>query len=186
MRGLGVFFGNVADEGGGEVTEGVVIQSIRGGGADVGAHETGQDGRDEGADVGVYEEALVVEHRGGELHDLSEDEEVLEVVRDFFGDELHKVRDQLVQTWIGTEAGEGGDAVFVVRFVEECLADLLEVELEFFGENVLDLRFDADVVVAADGGEVGVCAGAFGDEVLISGVCGCGVLGYGGLDAFDC
>lgn len=107
-------------------------------------------------------------------------------MRDFFGDELHKVRDQLVQAWIGTEACEGSYAVFVVGFVEEGLTDLLEVELEFFGEDVLDLGFYGDVIVAADGGEVGVCAGAFRDEVLVSGVRGCGVLGYGGLDAFDC
>ena len=114
-----------------------------------------------------------------------EDEEVLEVVRDLFSDELHKVGDQLVQARITAEAGEGSNAVLVVGFVEEDFADLLEVELEFFGEDMLDLGFDSDIVVAANGREVGICARAFGDEVLVPGVGGGGVLGNGGLDALD-
>lgn len=46
--------------------------------------------------VWINVEALVVEHGGGELHHLGQNEEILQTVRDFFGDELHEVGHQLV------------------------------------------------------------------------------------------
>ena len=81
-----------------------------------------------------------------------------------------------MEAWVTAKASEGGDTIFVVGFVEEGAADFFKVELEFFGEDVFDEGFHTDVIVAADGGEVGVCTGAFGEEVLVPGVCCCGVL----------
>ena len=50
---------------------------------------------------------------------------------------------------------------------------------------MFDLRLEANVVVAREGGEGGVDVGAFGDELLGSSF-GCGwVLRYRGLNTFD-
>ena len=46
--------------------------------------------------VGLKEEAIIVEHRVGELHDLCEDEEVLRAVGDLLRYELYEVWHQLV------------------------------------------------------------------------------------------
>lgn len=67
--------------------------------------------------VGIDVEALVVEHGGGELHHLCEDEEVLQAMRYLFGDELNEVRDQLVQAGIAPQTCESGHSVLVVGFV---------------------------------------------------------------------
>ena len=48
------------------------------------------------------------------MHHLCENKEVLEVVGYFFSDELDKVRDELVKTWICAEAGESSDAILFV------------------------------------------------------------------------
>lgn len=70
---------------------------------------------------------------------------------------------------------------------EDCGFDLVEVEDELFGEDVLDLRFEACLVGSGEGGEGGVCVGALGEEGGGWVGEGCGwVLGDGGLDAFDC
>lgn len=57
-----------------------------------------------------------------------------------------------METGVAAKGGQGGGAIFGRGGVEEGAADFGEVELEFFGEDVLDEGFDGDVVVAAYGG----------------------------------
>lgn len=61
-----------------------------------------------------------------------------------------------MEAGVACYAGKSGNAVFVVSFVEDGAADLFEVELELFGEDVFDEGFDSDIVVATHGCEVGV------------------------------
>lgn len=58
--------------------------------------------------------------------------------------------DGLVETGIAAKGCKGQRVVFFVGFVENGGANSLEVELQFFGEDVLDQRFDSDIVVPAD------------------------------------
>lgn len=55
--------------------------------------------------VRVNEETLIFKHSGRELHHLSENKQISEVVSDLFGDELHEVRHELVEAWIAPYAG---------------------------------------------------------------------------------
>ena len=115
------------------------------------------------------------------MHHLGKHEEVLKIMGDFFGDELHKVGDQLMETRVASNAGEGGDSKLIICFIEQGTANFFKVELQLFREDMFDQRLHGDVVVAADSSNVGVCTGAFGSQFLVSGV-GCGgILGYRGL-----
>ena len=106
----------------------------------------------------------------------------------FFGDELHEVGDELVEAGIVTQGGEAGGAVFGLGGFggggEDGAADFLEVELEFFGENVFDLGAGSGRRGVGKGGEAGV-RGIFWEEVEGARVACAGVLGDGRLDAFD-
>lgn len=163
-----------------------MLQSVRRRRSEPGGDEAGEDGGHDGGDIGIDVERFVLDDGGGEVHHAVEDEERFEVVGDFVGDILHEVGDELVEARIGPERGEGGDAVFFVGLVQQGGADLLEVELEFFGEDVFDQGLEADVVVAAHGGEVGIRAWSFGKKFLVAGVGTRGVLGDGRLNTFDC
>lgn len=113
---------------------------------------------------------------------MLEDEQGYEVVGDLFGDELNKVRDQLVQSWVGSQARKGGSAILIVRLIEDGTANALKVELKLLGEDVLNEGLDCDIVIAGEGCE-GV--GTLREEVLGTLICGCRVLGNGWLNALD-
>lgn len=69
---------------------------------------------------------------------------------------------------IGSNATQSCYTVFLVALVEDRTADVGEVELKFFGKNVLDQRLDCDIVGTTDGGKVRIGTGSFRDELLVS------------------
>lgn len=69
-------------------------------------------------------------------------------------------------------------------FVENGFADFFKVELEFFGENVLDEGLDGSGVARPEGGHRVVGCASFGGG-FGTGLCRGRVLRNGGLDAFD-
>lgn len=130
--------------------------------------EACQNGWHDGGDVWINMETPVVEHGGRELHHLGQDEETLEIMRDFFGYELHEIRYQLVETWVVAKTGQGCHAVLVVGLIEEGAADFFEVQLEFFGEDVLDKGLNRNGIIATNGCKRRVGPLSLGQEFLIS------------------
>lgn len=92
-----------------------------------------------------------------------------------------------MEAWVVSEGCERRGPEGLVGFVGDCGADAVKVELELFGEDVLDEGLYRDVFVAGGGGGGEGVGGAFGGCFRKTGSLGLGgVLGDGGLDAFDC
>lgn len=122
----------------------------------------------------------------GKLHHLIEDEQIPEVVRDLFGNELEEVREELVKARVMAERREGGSAKGLVGVVDDSGTDALKVELELFRENVLDERLNGNVIAVADGGRKGrglrgALRYSLGKACSLS---GSGILWDCGLDTF--
>lgn len=154
------------------------------------ANKAGQDRGDEGGDVRFDEQVLVFKERICELHHHVEDEHVFESVGDFLGDKLNKVGQELVEARVIAERGKGGGTQGFIGFVSDGGAHAVEVELQFFGEDVFYERLDGDIVTSAGRsggrGSEGGCRGAFGGGFGETGSFGLGgVLGDGGLDTLD-
>lgn len=161
-----------------------------GGVAEALADEAGQDWGDERGDVGLDEQVLIFEERVCELHHHIEDEHVFESVGDFLGDKLDEVGEELVEARVIAKGGKGGGTQRFVGFVSDGRAHAVEVELQFFGEDVFYERLDGDIVTGTGRrggrGSEGGCRGAFGGGLGETGSFGLGgVLGDGGLDTLD-
>lgn len=127
--------------------------------------------------IWIKVKAFVLEYGECELQDLPEDKEIFEVMCHFFGNELHEIGHELVKTRITLYACKSCDLIIRVRFIENRAADLLKIELDFFGQDVLDLGFYSDVIGATYSCEVRY-AGSFGYELLIPGIGSCRILRY--------
>lgn len=73
-----------------------------------------------------------------------------------------------MKTRVISDAGKGGEAVIIVVFVEDCYSDLVEVKLELLRKDVLHHRLCGGVIIAADGGKIGVGSRTFGNQFCIS------------------
>ncbi len=119
------------------------------------------------------------------MHHLLQNEQVFEVMGDFLGDKLYKIRHQLVQTGVILQASDRSVPIVEVVFIEKSTANLLEVQLEFFGQDVFHLRLDGYILASTHSRKVGIRAGALGHEFLIPRVCRCWILRDRWLDAFN-
>lgn len=127
--------------------------------------------------IWINVKAFVLKYGEYELQNLPEDEEIFEVMCYFFGNELHEIGHELVKARITLYACKSCDLIIRIRFIENRAADLLKIELDFFGQDVLDLWFHSDVIGATYSCEVRY-AGSFGYELLIPRIGSCRILRY--------
>lgn len=86
----------------------------------------------------------------------------------FFIEEADEVCGELMDAGVGVERGEGGVAPFFVGFVDEGGGEFGVQFDRFFREDMFNKRFDGNIVMAVDGSEVGICADALGEELLVT------------------
>lgn len=79
--------------------------------------------------VGVDVEMWVPDQGIDQVHHLRQDKEISEVVGDFLGHELDKVRHKLVQPWVVAETGKSCRAIFDLLLVENSLANFFKIQL---------------------------------------------------------
>ena len=67
--------------------------------------------------IRIEEETFVVQHCVCKLHHLCQYENVLDAMSDFFGNDLHKIRYELMQARVAANTGESCDAIIVVCLI---------------------------------------------------------------------
>ncbi len=117
------------------------------------------------------------------MNHLHQDEDVAKVMSDLLGDELHKVRHQLMQARVVFEAGEGCHAHIVVVAIKDGGADPFKVELELLRHHVLDERPDRHVVRRGETRHMR--AGTFRAEILTARLGRGRILGNGRLNTLE-
>ena len=55
--------------------------------------------------VRINEKTLIIKYSGRKVHHLRKNEQILEIMGDFFRDELHEVRYQLMEAWVTPYTG---------------------------------------------------------------------------------
>ncbi len=135
--------------------------------------------------VGIDVEGCILHQSLSHVHHLGQDEDILQTVGNLLRNELNEVGDQLVETRVIPETGICGGSVLFACFIQECTADLLEVQLQLLGQNVLDGRFHRHLASATHRSKCGVGVGSLRDQLEVARIGGSGVLRNGRLDTFD-
>lgn len=109
----------------------MVADLVRRGTCNAATNEAGEDGGAESGGIRIDEQPLIPRQRAREFHHRLQHKDILNIMRDLLSDELHKVRHELLQTFVILNAGKRCNTeshnVFIGVGGQDCGLDFIKI-----------------------------------------------------------